>query len=1493
MCKYTCYEYQSDVSLSVKETTSGTTNSSIALVAEYETEEIQNLRNAFLALTILSLSKFPGKFRITEIAQNLPTAQDVTSLANPLDGNSISFTYKHCPSNSSNVSSIHLTLMGNQQGYHEILFKSDASSNFISSPVFVKRAASEMTNFTRLKYDDIDINNCKRNRSFMIAWSEDGTVGVHEGWSRKAHLVASKNLSASGALLPFQNWTLWTDDEHLIRFRILNNTAARECPEPTSPCDEAWKSVNGICYKVYTEKRTRQDAAEQCMLEGGYLLEFSSREGFTHAKRHMVGYGLTSKVWVGGMHWEWVTQEEKFIDAQNYTSFTLRPFQCLAVQPHMIISRNCDSTFTEFICEYNPNSKTSVCKDGWILEENTCYKVMESTEKLVHDQAAQACRALDATLASSFLSLHVDIKILLSNLLLNSTAWIGVKWRTTCIMRHSASVPCDDSVSEGRNLSMDFEMESFFLVDQTDSSVYLPYACQKNANPVEYHCETDRNYDANCSCYWRNTISENWTRNSIECQSKGGSLPILKTKQQVDFLVGHLANDTEYWIGLCDGAVNGVYRWLDTQVVTWANWTDGGPTEFIDQCATIDGSGQFTNRDQSQTFELLCQSNPASFCALYNIGMTRSFREAYEMCQGKNMILMDDPNLAETNVLTWLNMKYSLPGRVINETSNKYPPYSWPLYNNCTTQPCCVVAERSETHLQSWLLVNCESGTQKFSVTCRHLEYEYCMLSQASAHHTNKTYNSTTNTVSFGCQSGFAFVDGYDEQTVECSCNSTFTECINCEPHKYDCEKLALNGNCAEETFRKECPTFCLVACASNCQDLSTQCDVFIEKGLCNTSFTAVCQLSCGLCGISTEEITASKQTSETSETTGLFEASPTPKTAASTLQDHFIESTITDAPHSSPETTDRVEVTNAPGLTTQITEEINMGQTSTDPDANSPVNEGPTPKSLVYEWIMPPGGKAKFCPNPPDVRNAFKKIDALYPGSVVTYTCHVGFEFRAGGTSRTIICTRDYNWTVSEMEDCQAKTCTNPPKSPKMTTKVEDTSVVGSEAKFECEESEEQFEIGVALMSAECSANGQWSMEPTQCIEGCGAPPFVENAILKEVNTSHGQIAEYECQRGFLFSSGLRRLRITCWSGGAWDPHTPGNCLDTYCEKIPHVDQAELNTTDSVYGSAVEISCNPGYYLADGSSSVVMVCQDDLQWSKNISQCTVTLFSNVTYECDGDYRHEDGYTSKTITCQTNGEWSQVNMSCGHSRCPPVPEISNANPNTRLSLLQTRVNYTCKDGFVFADGSQQTTARCNGHVWNVAFDGDGCNAVNCGPPPQLNYDQPLISRPSFMNTTLGSNVSYQCYPGYWFGRGTEVETTSCLEDGNWGSTNFNCEAVVCPDIIQVDGKLVDSLNVHPGAEVNVSCPESAILSTKRSHMIIRCLENGSWDKRIPDCIEKSRPKPEVEPVEAKGSDLIGVVAGLFIGFFCLLVVAVDAPSISRECKRLLGNIHTK
>ncbi|ELU00060.1 hypothetical protein CAPTEDRAFT_197263 [Capitella teleta] len=454
---------------------------------------------------------------------------------------------------------------------------------------------------------------------------------------------------------------------------------------------------------------------------------------------------------------------------------------------------------------------------------------------------------------------------------------------------------------------------------------------------------------------------------------------------------------------------------------------------------------------------------------------------------------------------------------------------------------------------------------------------------------------------------------------------------------------------------------------------------------------------------------------------------------------------------------------------------------------------------SPTFEWIMPPGGKAKFCPTPPDVKNAFKETDGLHPSSVVTYTCHVGYEFKVGGTSRTTICTCDYKWTVSEIEDCQARICADPPKSPKMASHIADASAVGSKVKFECKEPNEQFESGVASMSAQCSATGRWNTAPTQCTEGCGAPPFLENAILTEVNTSHGQIAEYECQRGFLFSSGLRRLRITCRSEGKWDPDTPGNCLDL-------------------------------------------------------------------------------------------------------RCPPVPEISNANPNTRLSLLQTTVNYTCYDGFKFPHGLRHKTARCNGHAWNVESSGDGCNCrivesctlidfhfvifsvLHC---PKL--DLSSIQHVNTSETAYGTYVEMMCKPGFLLDEEEQITVVHCTSSGLWSSQN-QCKAIVCPDIIQVDGKIVDSLNVHPGAEVNISCHESAILSTKRSHMIVRCLENGKWNQGIPDCIEKSRSKTVIEPVEASGSDLIGVVAGLLVGFLLLFIFAIDAPAIARDCKTLRENI---
>ena len=64
-----------------------------------------------------------------------------------------------------------------------------------------------------------------------------------------------------------------------------------------------------------------------------------------------------------------------------------------------------------------------------------------------------------------------------------------------------------------------------------------------------------------------------------------------------------------YWLGLSDGAVEGVFRWITTSVLTWDNWAPEQPT--VENCALIDGdSGRFKT-EHCSSFEAMamCQSH--------------------------------------------------------------------------------------------------------------------------------------------------------------------------------------------------------------------------------------------------------------------------------------------------------------------------------------------------------------------------------------------------------------------------------------------------------------------------------------------------------------------------------------------------------------------------------------------------------------------------------------------------------------------------------------------------------------------------------------------------------------------------------------------------------------------------------------------------------------------------------------------------------------------
>ncbi|ELT90992.1 hypothetical protein CAPTEDRAFT_77943, partial [Capitella teleta] len=92
--------------------------------------------------------------------------------------------------------------------------------------------------------------------------------------------------------------------------------------------------------------------------------------------------------------------------------------------------------------------------------------------------------------------------------------------------------------------------------------------------PLSWHQHNRR-------CYHAFHAHRDWNDAQEQCTRTGGKLATAENEEIAKFLrtiqVNESSPSNSYWIGGSDGAVEGVYRWLDTSLVTFAIWETGEP----------------------------------------------------------------------------------------------------------------------------------------------------------------------------------------------------------------------------------------------------------------------------------------------------------------------------------------------------------------------------------------------------------------------------------------------------------------------------------------------------------------------------------------------------------------------------------------------------------------------------------------------------------------------------------------------------------------------------------------------------------------------------------------------------------------------------------------------------------------------------------------------------------------------------------------------------
>ncbi|XP_019402047.1 PREDICTED: complement receptor type 2-like [Crocodylus porosus] len=396
--------------------------------------------------------------------------------------------------------------------------------------------------------------------------------------------------------------------------------------------------------------------------------------------------------------------------------------------------------------------------------------------------------------------------------------------------------------------------------------------------------------------------------------------------------------------------------------------------------------------------------------------------------------------------------------------------------------------------------------------------------------------------------------------------------------------------------------------------------------------------------------------------------------------------------------------------------------------------------------WSPPvPVCERSGCDDPPNTdrimqRDFFfssEELSAEFPaGSVFTYTCWSGYEFRPGENKLTITCQSNFQWS-KRPSPCGRISCPAP--------SVHNGEVVRSfqlqwlyiarnegRKYFYGDTISIQCNRGYGLhgdKEIRCNENGDWSPAIPQCVREpvCPSPHIEHGTLVPSHGMEHtpGSTVEVGCNAGYVLS-GPRFIK--CQSDETWKPPEP--FCDKACGPPPDIKQGQHSGGTKehfFYGSEVKYSCAEGLSLI-GESSIY---------------CTLDDESNMT-------------------------WSGPAPRCEKVRCRR-PVIKNGRMTTTkyVFLYGTTVQFSCSEGYMM-DGSRESQCQEDSN-WSPPL--PSCHLVRC-PKPDLPHGRVMGNQDEKAWYHMNETITFSCPEGHrflgcWHLFRTDMWTITCRADGKW------------------------------------------------------------------------------------------------------------------------------
>ncbi|KAK2145711.1 hypothetical protein LSH36_662g04077 [Paralvinella palmiformis] len=633
---------------------------------------------------------------------------------------------------------------------------------------------------------------------------------------------------------------------------------------------------------------------------------------------------------------------------------------------------------------------------------------------------------------------------------------------------------------------------------------------------------------------------------------------------------------------------------------------------------------------------------------------------------------------------------------------------------------------------------------------------------------------------------------------------------------------------------------------------------------------------------------------------------------------------------------------------------------------------------SADWCWVPP-------CEEPDVVSMANYMIFGNTVNDTVTYTCQTNYIINGTSTNKwNATCGYDENlhgvWL--DIPTCEGITCSDPVILPNASLVVSpDSTEIGATATYDCHEYLTLYRGGHQVndtnsFNMTCLVNyynftGVWFAEEICDMIVCAEAPTISKALLLSSSTNIGDTAQYSCDPGYRVANVTpitTEFQISCYLDNTkiaanWSDLPVCEGEDTEVEIKPIVRQcsapentkgASLQYKDTFINSVATYVTHSGYTYESGSRARTIMCQPNGQWSATETSpkgkvCPQIEVIGATMSTERNIRGtqvkiscitlnaklENGLPTMIIKCTDIGKWSYVPKRCEVGRCPPVPEIKNAEPDTRQAINGTTAVYTCTKGYVLPDGTKDMTVVCDGVTWNITetacikkncsvlnfthttwvkqgysfgdvvkftcddgyhydnnmmgvlecqdnseWNGDtkGCLPRDCGPPPEMKYSTRTVP----LDSLYGAVVTYQCFPNYRLKPGVTNTSVFCTKFGTWSNTTGNCTIIKCPAVPVWDDMEANSTNNIVGTTINISC--SVDKENANGFLLSHCTPDAVWEPSFASCKSKKALIFEPKPEEAKSSRSIGVGIIVCIMLVAVSVVISDIPTFIRTIK---------